>query len=90
MTTTLSIGDPSVFYNDVVTTTGNAAGTIVVSADYTTWESPYPNETKELKERLEVIEKRLMIIHPDKELHEKYPALKEAYEAYRIVERLIK
>jgi hypothetical protein len=43
-----------------------------------------------LKKRVETIEKVLCILNPASELHDQYPALKEAYEAYKIIENLIK
>jgi len=42
-----------------------------------------------LSNRVETIEKVLGILHPSSELHDQYPALKEAYEAYKIIENLI-
>ena len=43
----------------------------------------------DLHERITKIEKRLLILDPNFELHDKYPSLKEAYEQYKIIERLI-
>ncbi len=42
-----------------------------------------------LKEQINAIEDRLMILRPNEVLQEKYPALKEAYEHYKLVERLV-
>lgn len=42
----------------------------------------------ELKERISEIEKLLLYLKPDFEKMEKYPALKEAYEAYQIINGL--
>jgi folate-dependent phosphoribosylglycinamide formyltransferase PurN len=42
-----------------------------------------------LQNRVKELEHRLCVLFPNDELHEKYPALKEAYEAYLIVERLV-
>ncbi len=42
-----------------------------------------------LQDRLEEIEKRLLILRPNIEKMEKYAALKEAYEAYKIIDGLI-
>lgn len=44
---------------------------------------------KEVRERLEAIERRLLIIRPDVALMEKYPALKEAYDAYQLIEKIV-
>ena len=38
---------------------------------------------------LKRIEARLAIIEPNQALQDKYPALQEAYEAYKIIERLV-
>lgn len=40
-------------------------------------------------DRLEKIEERLLILKPDLEKHEKYPALKSAYEKYLMIEKLV-
>jgi hypothetical protein len=39
--------------------------------------------------RLDLIEERLAILQPCFELHEKFPALKQAYDEYKLIERLI-
>ena len=43
----------------------------------------------ELELRIRKLEERLLVIEPQLELMEKYPALKEAYNEYKLVERLI-
>jgi hypothetical protein len=43
----------------------------------------------QVKNRLDAIEKRLLILQPQFELHEKYPALKEAYEAYQTIAAIV-
>ncbi len=47
------------------------------------------DEIKKIEGRLHKIEERLCILSPAFELHEKYPALKEAYDAYCLVEKLV-
>jgi chaperonin cofactor prefoldin len=44
---------------------------------------------KDLMKRVEIIEQRLAILHPNEELQEKFESLKEAYDAYKIIERLV-
>lgn len=44
---------------------------------------------KRLADKVVELEKRLLVLHPNEQLHEKYPALKEAYDAYLIIERLV-
>jgi hypothetical protein len=44
---------------------------------------------KSLKDFMEKVEERLMIITPDLEKLEKYEALRNAYEQYKIIEALI-
>lgn len=63
--------------------------------DYITSSYIEPNygiqkEMTEMKEKIEAIEDRLAILRPDETLHEKYPALKEAYEHYKLIEKLVK
>lgn len=43
----------------------------------------------ELADVVETIKKRLLIITPNFELHEKYPMLKELYDEYKAMERLL-
>jgi len=45
---------------------------------------------RNINDRLGQVENRLAIINVDFELMEKYPALKEAYDHYMIVEKLVK
>lgn len=42
----------------------------------------------DLDERLRAVEKRLLLIAPSDGVLSKYPALKEAYDNYRIIEKL--
>ena len=42
-----------------------------------------------LKENIDTINKRLAILTPDYSKHEKFAALKEAYEQYKLLEALI-
>ena len=44
---------------------------------------------QDIVDRLESIEKRLAIVSPDVELMEKYPSLQEAYDHYKLVEKLV-
>ncbi len=50
----------------------------------------YIKEHNDIKERISAIEDRLAIIRPDEVLQEKYPSLKEAYEHYKLIEKLVK
>lgn len=43
----------------------------------------------ELVERLSELERQLLILRPAIERLEKYPALKEAYEAYKMLDKLV-
>lgn len=43
----------------------------------------------ELADVLETVKKRLLILAPNFELHEKYPMLKEMYEEYKAMEKLL-
>lgn len=53
-------------------------------------DSPTKSDHEMLLKRIEEIEKRLFILQPNQELQDKYPGLKEAYEAYRIIEKMVK
>lgn len=83
MSTNYSVGEPNTF----------GPGTVLISdglLSVSSWQIPETNDLKKIQERLSVVEERLLIIYPDKEMHEKYPALKEAYEAYKVIEKLVK
>lgn len=49
-----------------------------------------PTETvvRGIAERLEIVERRLLIIDPPANTLAKYPALAEAYREYKLIERL--
>ncbi len=56
----------------------------------TSWEPANVKEMTDIKDRLSAIEDRLAIIRPDEVLHEKYVSLKEAYEHYKLIEKLVR
>lgn len=43
----------------------------------------------ELAEVFEIVKKRLLILTPNFEMHEKYPMLKELYDEYKAMEKLL-
>ena len=43
----------------------------------------------ELADMMETLKKRLLILTPNFEMHEKYPMLKEMYDEYKAMERLL-
>ena len=55
---------------------------------YNTTTSTEPTSERQMRERLETIEKRLNILVPDPKKLEKFEALKKAYEHYKHIERL--
>jgi len=62
------------------------ASTAQIGASDGVWVSP----STVVEERLDTIEKRLCIIDgPDSDLLKKYPALQEAYDHYKLVEKLV-
>ena len=50
---------------------------------------PGNTEFKKLSDRVEIIEKRLCILQENEELQEKFKSLQQAYEAYKIIEKLV-
>jgi hypothetical protein len=44
---------------------------------------------KELELRVKALEARLLIVEPQLQMMEQYPALKTAYNEYKLIERLI-
>jgi hypothetical protein len=86
-------------------TIGSGGNTTINSNPYTfsTWEtkntlngveeihtkSGKKIDVDELAEVVETIKKRLLILTPNFEMHEKYPMLKELYEEYKALEKLL-
>lgn len=61
------------------------SGKVLVSSGYnTTWQIPSPFD-----KRLDQIEARLLILNVDEELQNRFPALKEAYDHYKLVEKIV-
>jgi hypothetical protein len=80
--TTVDIDDMSVTGNNVagITTSGNLPVT-----DY----HDLNVSGISVKDFMEEVSARLAILQPNEELHEKYPALKDAYDHYKTIEALI-
>lgn len=81
----IAVTAPSFSLNTVLTT-ANTAGTGWVHLEPTGFSSP---EFDEMTERIGKIEERLAILQPNIELHDKFPALRRAYEEYLMLEKLI-
>lgn len=60
--------------------------TVAWSKSYRGANNTYP--VMDIEQRLRRVEKRLLIIDPPAAHLDKYPALREAYENYKIIERL--
>jgi hypothetical protein len=67
-------------------TTGIGTSTYGTGISVTLSNNP---EFQDLVKKIEQIQKSLCILEPDFELHEKFPALKEAYEYYKLIEKLV-
>lgn len=87
----MSTGDPFVFGPP-----GHhlVAGTGITISGGTSWQSldlnlPQNKDFMDLTERLENIEKRLAIVIPNIELQTRFPALQEAYDHYKLIEKLV-
>ena len=57
------------------------------------WRKTYFNSNQvypvmDLDERIRIIEKRLLIVEPPEDILSKYPALAEAYNQYKLIEKL--
>lgn len=50
---------------------------------------PTTEQMGAIADRLDAIEKRLLILQPNLELQDKYVSLKEAYDNYKLIERLL-
>lgn len=72
-----SAGEPDWWYDNSVFDKG-------------TYGSTTETQYQEILKRISTIEERLLILIPNEELQTKFPALKDAYEAYKVIEALIK
>ena len=43
----------------------------------------------EMADTIEILKQRLLVLTPNFKLHEHYPALKEAYEHYKVLEAML-
>lgn len=79
-------------YNTTVPATYNIGSTITIDPNMPMSDIEVDGDIKvggkSLKDFMEVVSQRLNILTPNPELLEKYDALKEAYEHYRILEKL--
>jgi len=87
----MSTGDPSVFGQPGQYLTAGNGLTISSSPSWGTLDLNLPDnkDFRELKERIESIEKRLAIVIPNTELQARFPALQEAYDHYKLIEKLV-
>jgi len=101
MTIKSACGDPTIFpgiYNGNTTygnitaaaaagmggAIGNVGGTWTTTINY-----PTSEDFKKIEDRIEGIEKRLAIINPNEVLMARYPALQEAYDHYKLIEKMV-
>src|ERR1700756_3958689 len=90
-------------FTSPLTTSAMGGSTITSTASYGTYGVPgavwgsvnvpsyaTPDDLNVLHKRLDQIEERLSIIKTDEYLMEKYPSLKEAYDAYKLIEALVR
>lgn len=86
----MATGDPQDIYTRFDTsgfTAGLGLSTYGNTVELNLGNSP---EFQVLKDRIAAIEDHLMILRPDIEMQEKYPALKEAYDAYQLILKMVK
>lgn len=87
----MSTGDPTNFgLPGQYLVAGNGV-TISASPSWSSIDLNLPDnkDFSDLKERLECIEKRLAILIPNEGLQARFPALQEAYNHYKLVEKLV-
>jgi hypothetical protein len=86
-----SCGDPSNFGDITIPVDTVGVSNLVFSAGSGGWSTTVmSDELKDTNERLDRIEGQLLILRVDQALHEKYPALKEAYEHYKLIEKMVR
>lgn len=86
MNNNLTTGKPGQYLvaGDGITISGNPTWKSAIELDL-----PNNKDFKELRERIEVIEQRLAIVIPNTELQARFPALQEAYDHYKLIEKLV-
>lgn len=77
-------GIPSLAAGQGLMVNSSGSGWVTIETDLT-----QDKDFKEVLSRLSTIEDRLCILQPSLELHDKYPALREAYENYKLIEKLV-
>ena len=50
---------------------------------------PENKDFQDVQSRLAAIEQRLAILHPNETLQAKYPSLQEAYDHYKLIEKIV-
>jgi len=95
--TSMAAGDPWIYQSNTIPTSTFTAGSglLVSSSATATWQNieldlPANKDFKELADRIGEIEKQMMVLRPDLAMQEKYPALKEAYDAYQVILAIVK
>jgi len=76
-------------YHNVVNVSNNTADIHLSGANPKIKTDKNVIDLDEAAETLKILRERLLILIPDFEKHEKYAALKKAYDHYKMLERLI-
>ena len=89
----MSAGDPLVFNQGQAGQYLTAGGGITIASSGS-WQSldlnlPDNKDFMELKSRIAGIEERLAIVIPNEDLQTRFPALQEAYNHYKLIEKLV-
>lgn len=98
MTTSSPVCDPRDIhpglgaYGSIAPTLSVGAGMVLSSAG--NWQNLQLDlsgnkDFMDMKSRVEEIEKRLAILNPNEELQKRFPALQEAYDHYKLIEKLV-
>lgn len=84
----MSISDPKDIY---LSTVGGSGIAISNHSSYQSITGNFSNKEdfQKLSERLAGIEERLAILRPNWELQARFPALQDAYDHYRLIEKLV-
>ena len=84
----MSVNDPRLYTMNTsntsnITFTSNNTGSLIGL------NLPGDKNYQALLKQVEELEKRMLIINPNNDLHEKYPALKEAYDEYQLISAIV-
>jgi len=85
----VATGDSNYLPTNIIAGPGMVIASNGSGSSWVNLDLPSNSAFKELESRVAVIEKRLAILQPNETLQAKYPSLQEAYDHYKLIEKLV-